>query len=257
MFNNTKSSLIKDLNLLPHPEGGFYKENFRSNLILDTPLGKRSSSTAIYFLLGKNDKSHLHKIQSDELWHYYNGTPLVIIELLEDNNNDEINNLFYLYNNENEKEKFIYRYHFYIALFGFNNKNYHYKSTLLGNEFSYSQVPQYTVKNNLWFGSFALSNYEARLIHEFSKKFKDLDLINLSIEKINELLKEIENELLINNNELNLIKNVDNINDDDFYSLVGCTVSPGFEFQDFELATEKLKNNYKHAYHPLQFLTPK
>ena len=64
--------LIKDLGLSPHPEGGFYKETYRSE-----------HSTAIYYLLSRGQKSRLHRIKSDELWHFYAGDSLVVVEILE------------------------------------------------------------------------------------------------------------------------------------------------------------------------------
>ena len=69
---------IKHLDLIPHPEGGHYKEIYRSSTEVEFKMGKRSLLTSIYFLLEKNEKSHWHKIQSDEQWHYYAGAPLTI-----------------------------------------------------------------------------------------------------------------------------------------------------------------------------------
>lgn len=75
---------IDSLQLLPHPEGGFYKETYRaSEKLAQTALpgrykGERSFSTAIYFLLRSQDRSVFHRIQSDELWHFYAGTALLI-----------------------------------------------------------------------------------------------------------------------------------------------------------------------------------
>lgn len=82
---------INQLQLLPHPEGGFYKETYRSkeNIQLcglpsrfSTP---RSFSTAIYFLLRSQDKSLFHKIKSDELWHFHYGNALHIYVLHQEN----------------------------------------------------------------------------------------------------------------------------------------------------------------------------
>lgn len=81
---------IRVLQLKPHPEGGFYKETYRSaERIARSRLprrfkGPRSFSTAIYFLLKKNQVSRFHKIQSDELWHFYSGGPLRIHFLFPD-----------------------------------------------------------------------------------------------------------------------------------------------------------------------------
>ena len=74
---------IKTLSLLPHPEGGYYKETYRSKESIDIKGfdGKRNYSTAIYFLLEKDNFSALHKLKSDELWHFYAGDPLEVIEI--------------------------------------------------------------------------------------------------------------------------------------------------------------------------------
>jgi uncharacterized protein len=74
---------ILHLQLLPHPEGGFYKETYRSegsfdfqnNLIFN---GSRPYSTAIYYLLEQGDYSAFHRIRSDECWHFYAGECLHI-----------------------------------------------------------------------------------------------------------------------------------------------------------------------------------
>jgi uncharacterized protein len=80
---------INHLGLLPHPEGGFYKETYRaSEKILSSALpalfgGDRNLSTAIYFLLRSEDISVFHRIKSDELWHFYYGSTLLIYVLHE------------------------------------------------------------------------------------------------------------------------------------------------------------------------------
>ena len=83
----TSSYWIDHLHLLPHPEGGFYKETYRSKENVSSPslphrfVGDRSISTAIYFLLRSQDKSMFHKIKSDELWHFHTGSSLTIYVL--------------------------------------------------------------------------------------------------------------------------------------------------------------------------------
>ena len=80
----TSKILVDKYNLLPHPEGGYYKENYRSpESIPQTCLparfqGDRIFSTAIYFLLEKGNFSAFHKIKSDECWHFYAGETLWI-----------------------------------------------------------------------------------------------------------------------------------------------------------------------------------
>jgi predicted cupin superfamily sugar epimerase len=78
---------IKHLQLSPHPEGGYYKETFRSNEQIEKNslprrfMGPRSFSTAIYFLLRSSDRSVFHRIKSDELWHFYAGSVIEIFVL--------------------------------------------------------------------------------------------------------------------------------------------------------------------------------
>ncbi|TGE28493.1 cupin domain-containing protein [Hymenobacter metallicola] len=73
-------SIIEKLQLLPHPEGGYYKETYRAAATLTTAAGaSRNVSTAIYYLLKGADKSHFHRIQSDELWFFHQGQALEIV----------------------------------------------------------------------------------------------------------------------------------------------------------------------------------
>jgi predicted cupin superfamily sugar epimerase len=78
---------ITHLSLQSHPEGGFYKETYRSkenisaHALPDRFKGDRNFSTAIYFLLRSQDRSMFHRIKSDELWHFYAGTSLSIYVL--------------------------------------------------------------------------------------------------------------------------------------------------------------------------------
>ncbi len=139
----TVSEIVSHLNMLPHPEGGYYKETYRSTLHVTHPLVNdwRSVATAIYFLIEKNNFSAFHKIKSDEVWHFYAGDALEVIEL------DENGNLIY---------------------------------TSIGSNLQAGEVFQYLVKAGRWFGS--------------------------------------------------------RVKAGGHYSLVGCTVAPGFEFKDFELA---------------------
>jgi uncharacterized protein len=78
---------IDHLQLKAHPEGGFYKETYRSGERIPSNglparfKGERNFSTAIYFLLRSQDRSLFHRIKSDELWHYHAGTSLMIYVL--------------------------------------------------------------------------------------------------------------------------------------------------------------------------------
>ncbi len=112
--------LVARLNLVPHPEGGFYRETYRANeTIPDTGLpprfhGSRAVSTAIFYLLRAGDRSKLHRIKSDEIWHFYEGDPLAIIAIAPNGQLTE---------------------------------------TTLGRDFTAGQVPQHVVPAGHWFGA--------------------------------------------------------------------------------------------------------
>lgn len=66
-------TIIDELAMQPHPEGGWYVETFRA----DAPDGDRGASTAIYYLLQRGENSHWHRVlDADEVWHWYAGGPL-------------------------------------------------------------------------------------------------------------------------------------------------------------------------------------
>ncbi len=112
--------LIQQYHLQPHPEGGWYKETYRSNeLIAATALpkrfaGSRAFATAIYFLLEEGNFSAFHRIKSDECWHFYAGDSLQVF-VMQPNGKLEIIDL--------------------------------------GNDSSRGQLFQYTVPANCWFAS--------------------------------------------------------------------------------------------------------
>ena len=136
-------SELKDMyNLLPHPEGGFYAETYRSVLNVNASYGTRSASTAIYFLITPGSVSRLHKIAADECWHFYKGGSMTVLEI------DSTGKL---------------------------------TRTILGHDLLNGEKVQHVVKAGTWFGSYP--------------------------------------------------------NKGTGYSFVGCTVAPGFDFQDFELAS--------------------
>jgi predicted cupin superfamily sugar epimerase len=152
----TAEALISFYDLQPHPEGGFYKEAYRSaETIAEKSLperftGDRSFSTAIYFLLETGNFSAFHRINSDELWHFYSGIALNIYVI-------DINGKLELIR--------------------------------LGNNISNGEVFQAIVPAGCWFAS--------------------------------------------------------EPSDRNGFSFVGCTVAPGFDFADFELARkEKLFNAF-------------
>ncbi len=139
--------IIEHFDLLPHPEGGFYKETYRSleEAAVDREepqkVVQRSFATGIYFLLPKGKISTWHRIQSDEMWHFYLGDPM--------------------------------------ALYQIDPKG-QCETIILGSDFVKGQKLQHVVPKGSWFGGHPLE--ESR------------------------------------------------------YSFVGCTVSPGFDFDDFEMA---------------------
>ncbi len=156
-----KDEIIRHLHLLPHPEGGFFKETYRSAETLTTSDGKtRNVSTAIYYLLENENKSHFHRIQSDEIWHFHQKDPLEILMI--------------------EQGELIVK--------------------TLGNNLARGEVPQVVVPAGRWFAA--------------------------------------------------RVKNASG------YSLVSCTVAPGFDFRDFEMAKkETLVKEYPHLSHIIELFT--
>ena len=75
----TVNSLVEDLGLLPHPEGGFYREMYRSPTIISAEgTGQKSAYTSIYYLLSGGDFSSWHRIKSDETWYFHSGCDVII-----------------------------------------------------------------------------------------------------------------------------------------------------------------------------------
>jgi predicted cupin superfamily sugar epimerase len=126
--------VIRLLDLKPHPEGGHYRETFRDTRAHDG----RAASTAILFLLARGERSHWHRIDAVEIWHYYAGSPLKL-EVV-----------------DGVKEEIV----------------------TLGADIHADQVPQFTVPARAWQAAECLGEW----------------------------------------------------------TLVGCTVAPGFDFNNFELA---------------------
>ncbi len=112
--------LIEKFNLEPHPEGGYFKETYRSNGHIENSAlpkaytGSRNYSTCIYFLLTSDTFSAFHKIHQDEIWHFYAGSPLKL----------------YIISDTGE-----------------------YSEHLIGNNFSEGQVPQFVVPGRHWFAA--------------------------------------------------------------------------------------------------------
>ena len=72
-------TLIDTLDLKPHPEGGSYREIYRSSERVQTARGTRCAITAIYYLLERNQISRWHVVEADEIWQFYEGWPLELL----------------------------------------------------------------------------------------------------------------------------------------------------------------------------------
>ena len=158
---------IEKLRLEPHPEGGYFRQTYKSELLMAPTNSRavariatrveqaasRAASTAIYFLLEGDNFSAFHRLRSDEMWHFYAGSPLLV---------------------------------HVIDAAG------EYSSVLLGNDPDAHQVFQAVVKAGCWFASEV-----ARNPHFFQNR------------------GEVRHPS---------------------WALAGCTVAPGFEFEDLELA---------------------
>ncbi len=116
----TAQNIINKLELQEHPEGGYFKETYRSpgvipNNVLSTNFkGDRNESTAIYFLLTSEKFSAFHKINQDEAWHFYKGAPLKLHIISKEGN---------------------------------------YSFIMIGNDLENGEVPQYIVKGGDWFAA--------------------------------------------------------------------------------------------------------
>jgi predicted cupin superfamily sugar epimerase len=143
---NRKEKLIQQLELIPHPEGGYYKETYRSEGSISKSTlpadysGDRSYSTGIYFMLIADTFSAFHKINQDEMWHFYDGSSIELHMITSDGIHSCVH---------------------------------------IGRDIENGEYLQYVVPGGVWFASRVKGNAE--------------------------------------------------------YSLLGCTVSPGFDFADFIL----------------------
>lgn len=94
-MNITASELIEIYGLIPHPEGGYYKETYKSDESIPAEAlpkhgAARSYCTAIYFLLQEGAFSMIHRIKSDEIFHFYLGGPLTIVQISPDGGVEKI-----------------------------------------------------------------------------------------------------------------------------------------------------------------------
>ncbi|MBK7630275.1 MAG: cupin domain-containing protein [Ignavibacteriales bacterium] len=144
-MNEKARYYIRKLELKKHPEGGYYREVYRAGEMfsIDPPKKhlKRNASTSIYFMLEGTQKSKFHRLKSDELWHFYDGTS--------------------------------------VKIYVIDEKGY-LSESILGKATEQGEVFQTVIKKNNWFAAEVLNKRS--------------------------------------------------------FSLIGCTVSPGFDFSDFELA---------------------
>lgn len=91
-MTTTAQDYIQALQMQAHPEGGFYRESYRSAQLMDVTQAedglevRRNVSTGIYFLLEHGDFAAFHKIRSDEMWHFYAGQALEVLEISPDGN---------------------------------------------------------------------------------------------------------------------------------------------------------------------------
>ena len=163
------ADLIRLYKLEPHPEGGYFRESYRSDMTIPAGAlgsafgGARNCSTAIYFLLPEGSKSALHRIKSDEVWHFYLGGPLTLAQILPDGRTEY---------------------------------------STLGPDIKAGHKFQHVVPAGCWFGAYTEPGSG--------------------------------------------------------FSFAGCTVAPGFDFSDFELAVqEKLLKQFPRAANIIKKLTPR
>jgi hypothetical protein len=142
--------IVEKLELLPHPEGGYFKETYRSQGIIPKESltadykSDRNVSTCIYFMLTSDNFSAFHRIKQDEIWHFYDGSPINL--------------------------------HMITATGEYTNQ-------LIGRDFRKGELPQFIVPGGCWFAT--------------------------------------------------------EIIEPDTFALSGCTVAPGFDFEDFEMLSRK------------------
>lgn len=86
----TAAKIIQLFDLKPHPEGGHYRETYRAvekiskSALPSRFVGDCAFSTAIYYLLAEGEKSKLHRLKTDELFHFYLGDPLIVVQIFPD-----------------------------------------------------------------------------------------------------------------------------------------------------------------------------
>jgi predicted cupin superfamily sugar epimerase len=87
----TADDVIRLLNLQPHPvEGGYFRETYRASTTIAAHGGARNVSTAIYYLLKPGHVSELHVLPTDEVFHFYLGAPVKMLQLWPDGTGREV-----------------------------------------------------------------------------------------------------------------------------------------------------------------------
>ncbi|MEM6428419.1 MAG: cupin domain-containing protein [Deinococcota bacterium] len=169
---------ISALDLHPHPEGGHYKQVYRATQIISQAnlpasfAGDRAAATAIYFLLKEGEISAFHRLQADELWHFYTGCPLEIHVITLDSQ---------------------------------------YSRFELGLDLVNGQRPMQVIPGGVWFGAC------------LKPSTGQDDATGLAA----------------------------------CFTLIGCTVTPGFDFEDFELAErDTLLQDFPEHHNIIKQLTP-
>ena len=119
-MNTRIQEIVDALDLKPHPEGGFYKETYRSegeinsDSLTENYTGIRNYSTCIYFMLTSGNFSAFHRIIQDEIWHFYEGSTISLHTISKEGN---------------------------------------YQKIAIGKNFSKGEVPQYVVRGGDWFAA--------------------------------------------------------------------------------------------------------
>ncbi|MBB3696108.1 cupin domain-containing protein [Flammeovirga yaeyamensis] len=162
----TKEEIIDKLEMMPHPEGGYYIETYRSHktALINKNDIERNISTAIYYLLGEGDFSTFHRLKFTELWHFHYGCPAEIVEITP---NGEV------------------------------------IKTVIGVDILNGQVPQYIIKGGNWFAAkpltksaedyvlvgctvapgFEFEDFEIGIAEELIKEFPQHEELILSFKK--------------------------------------------------------------------------
>jgi uncharacterized protein len=83
----TAADVVRLLGVKPHPEGGHFRETFRDRRGVEAG---RATLTAIYFLLARGERSHWHRIDAVEIWHWYAGAPLELEIAREDGRRETV-----------------------------------------------------------------------------------------------------------------------------------------------------------------------